>query len=82
MGKQCDLTLTQNFLDRKELTHVRKKVFCISCCTLLLTLISRTGAFKMRLGNMQVIFVEYSFIIEKPPNASFILSFKSSATLD
>lgn len=36
----------------------------------------------MRLGNMQVIFAEYSFIIEKLPNASFILSFKSSATLD
>lgn len=36
----------------------------------------------MRLGNMQVIFVEYSFRIEKPTNASFILSFKSSATLD
>lgn len=36
----------------------------------------------MRHGNMQVIFVEYSFIIEKPANASFILSFKSSATLD
>lgn len=50
------------------------------CC--IAYLISRSRAFKMRLGNMQVIFVEYSFRIEKPTNASFILSFKSSATLD
>lgn len=82
MGKQCDPTLTQNFFRQEGINTRQEDCVCVSCCAGLLTLISRTAAFKMRLGNMQVIFVEYSFIIEKPPNASFILSFKSSATLD